>query len=149
MVLRQIEFLPDDNSVGGFLAKQREKFGGGSQIISRVFLVWGLRPQNIEPCSWADLECSGEQGFAPAINFNTNKGGHQADLLVNLSDYHLSPSQRVHEVREHSCSAQSICNKIDRLSASRKLELAIVMESSGAASQDCFIRRFKYFLQNV
>ena len=78
----QIEFLPSDNSVGGFLSKEREKFGGGSQVLPRVFLVWGLKIQNVDPCGFADLECDGSQAYGEKVPFNTEKGKNQATLEV-------------------------------------------------------------------
>ena len=81
-----MEFLPGDNAVGGFIFNERTKFGGGGRVVPRVFMVWGLKAQDLGSCGLADLECDGSQNYIKDP-IDMNDAGNQQKLQVLLHPF--------------------------------------------------------------
>ena len=80
--------MPKENPVGGFVYNIEEKFSTGTSFTPRVFMVWGLAPQNLEDCAFADLECQGKQDFPPVIKME--KAVNQLELQVQNRAFKLA-----------------------------------------------------------
>ena len=60
-LILQVKFLPDDTNFGGFTTKIN-KFTTGDQP-QRVFIVFGLKPQDLSGCHYSNSTCDGETVF--------------------------------------------------------------------------------------
>ena len=62
--------------------KKINKFSSGDSP-QRVFIVFGLKPQDVDGCHYSDSECFGDTVFDK--NFNINQAGAQQALLVSIT----------------------------------------------------------------
>ena len=69
------------NNFGKVLEMRSEDFGSGSVDPLQVYLVWGLRKQDMSDCEWGKPECDGETRYDD--DFNLNDPESQLALYVS------------------------------------------------------------------
>ena len=79
--------------MGGYIYNEREKFGSGASSTPRVFMVWGLKKQDLNECGFAELECDGSANYAETINLEDE--AKQNKLKVRKTFYGCTRSERV------------------------------------------------------
>ena len=65
----QLKFLPVTTNVGAYMDKNAELFGTGDFPL-RLFIVWGLKKQDVSGCDPSDSDCTGKTVFNNKLNLN-------------------------------------------------------------------------------
>ncbi|CAD5126926.1 DgyrCDS14940 [Dimorphilus gyrociliatus] len=86
----ETKFLKDSSNYGRYLADASTKYKGNPDNIIKIYLVFGLKPQDRSDCYHTDFKCTGKQHWDNDFNLSSNKTQQKflefCQLLHNLKE---------------------------------------------------------------